>query len=132
MGIIYQKISSNKILLHCKFDARTIDLIQQRQIMSFNTTKITVFNEDKEKEEDVKLFYSTITDNVGITCGEQEVFLTQDQFKALAYLMRRCFYTRDILDGSQNILDKEKSPYTVYSSRNEKKWELEVEKNRYD
>lgn len=99
--------------------------------MSYNTTKITVFNDEKEKDEDVKLFYSTITDNVGITCGEQEVFLTQDQFKALAYLMRRCFYTRDILDGSQNILDKEKSPYTVYSSRNEKKWELEVEKDRY-
>lgn len=100
--------------------------------MSFNTTKITVFNEDKEKDEDVKLFYSTITDNVGITCGEQKVYLTQDQFKALAYLMRRCFYTRDMLDGSQNILDKEKCPYTVYSSRDEKKWELEVEKDRYD
>jgi hypothetical protein len=66
--------------------------------MSFNTEKIIVKNEDTGKEEDVKLFYSTITDNVGITCGEQEVFLTQDQFKALAYLMRRCFYTRDMLN----------------------------------
>lgn len=65
--------------------------------MSYNTEKIIVKNEDTGKEEDVKLFYSTITDNVGITCGEQEVFLTQDQFKALAYLMRRIFYTRDML-----------------------------------
>lgn len=97
--------------------------------MSFNTTKITVFNEDKEKDEDVKLFYSTITDNVGITCGEQEVFLTRGQFEALAYLMRRCFYTRDMLDGSQNILDKEKCPYTVYFSHDEKKWEVEIEKD---
>ena len=33
--------------------------------MSFNTEKIIVKNEDTGKEEDVKLFYSTITDNVG-------------------------------------------------------------------
>ena len=66
--------------------------------MSFNTEKIIVKNEDTGKEEDVKLFYSTITVNVGITCGELEVFLTQDQFKALAYLMERCFYTRDMLN----------------------------------
>ena len=46
--------------------------------MSFSTEKIIVKNEDTEKEEGVMLFYSTITDNVGITCGEQEVFLTQD------------------------------------------------------
>ena len=65
--------------------------------MSFNTEKIIVKNEDTGKEEDVKIFYSTITDNVGITCGDQEVFLTQDQFKALAYLMERCFYTREML-----------------------------------
>ena len=97
--------------------------------MSFNTEKIIVKIEDTGKEEDVMLFYSTITDNVGITCGEQEVFLTQDQFKALAYLMRRCFYTRDLLDEAQNILDKEKCPYTVYSSRDEKKWEVEIEKD---
>jgi hypothetical protein len=38
--------------------------------MSYNTTKIIVFNDEKEKDEDVELFYSTITDNVGITCGE--------------------------------------------------------------
>lgn len=116
-------------MLHCKFDARTIYLIRQRQIMSFNTTKITVFNEDTGKEEDVKLFYSTITNNVGITCGEQNVFLTQDQFEALAYLMRRCFYTRDMLDGAQDILDKEKSPYTVYSSKDEETWKVELEKD---
>ena len=96
--------------------------------MSFNTEKIIVKNEHSGKEENVKLFYSTITDNVGITCGEQEVFLTQDQFKALAYLMRRCFYTRDMLDEAQDILDKEQCPYTVYFSRNEKKWEVEIEK----
>ena len=97
--------------------------------MSFSTEKIIVKNEDTEKEEGVMLFYSTITDNVGITCGEQEVFLTQDQFKALAYLMRRCFYTRDLLDEAQDILDKEQGPYTVYFSRNEKKWEVEIEKD---
>ena len=97
--------------------------------MSFSTEKIIVKNEDTEKEEGVMLFYSTITDNVGITCGEQEVFLTQDQFKALAYLMRRCFYTRDLLDEAQDILDKEQCPYTVYFSRNEKKWEEEIEKD---
>ena len=97
--------------------------------MSYNTEKIIVKNEDTGKAEDVKLFYSTITDNVGITCGEQEVFLTRDQFEALAYLMRRCFYTRDILDEAQNILNKEKCPYTVYSSHDEKKWEMEIEKD---
>mgnify|MGYP004516044791 FL=1 len=97
--------------------------------MSYNTEKIIVKNEDTGKEEDVKLFYSTITDNVGITCGEQEVFLTRGQFEALAYLMRRCFYTRDILDEAQNILNKEKCPYTVYSSHDEKKWEMEIEKD---
>lgn len=97
--------------------------------MSYNTKKIIVKNEDTGKDEDVKLFYSTITDNVGITCGDQEVFLTRDQFEALAYLMRRCFYTRDILDEAQNILDKEKCPYTVYSSHDEKKWEMEIEKD---
>ncbi len=97
--------------------------------MSYNTEKIIVKNEDTGKEEDVKLFYSTITDNVGITCGEQEVFLTRGQFEALAYLMRRCFYTRDILDEAQGILDKEKCPYTVYSSHDEKKWEMEIEKD---
>ena len=96
--------------------------------MSFNTEKIIVKNEDTGKEEDVKLFYSTITDNVGITCGEEGVFLTQDQFIALAYLMRRCFYTKDLLDEAQDILDKEQCPYTVYFSRNEKKWEVEIEK----
>ena len=97
--------------------------------MSYNTTKITVFNDEKEKDEDVELFYSTITDNVGITCGEEEVFLTQDQFMALAYLMRRCFYTRGMLDEAQNILDKEYCPYTVYFSHDEKKWEVEIEKD---
>lgn len=97
--------------------------------MSYNTTKITVLNEDTENKEDVKFFYSTITDNVGITCSEQEVFLTRSQFEALAYLMRRCFYTRDILDEAQGILDKEKCPYTVYSSHDEKTWEVEIEKD---
>lgn len=97
--------------------------------MSFNTEKIIVKNEDTGKEEDVMLFYSTITDNVGITCGEEEVFLTQDQFMALAYLMRRCFYTRDLLDEAQDILDKEQCPYTVYFSHDEKKWKVEIEKD---
>lgn len=97
--------------------------------MSYNTEKIIVKNGDTGKEEDVKLFYSTITDNVGITCGEQEAFLTRDQFEALVYLMRRCFYTRDILDEAQGILNKEKCPYTVYSSHDDKKWEVEIEKD---
>lgn len=95
--------------------------------MSFNTTKITVFNEDKEKDEDVKLFYSTITDNVGITCGEQKVYLTLDQFKALAYLMERCFYTRDMLNEVRIAKNCLELTYTVYSSHDEKTWEL-VEK----
>lgn len=95
--------------------------------MSFNTEKIIVKNEDTGKEEDVKLFYSTITDNVGITCGEQEVFLTQDQFKALAYLMERCFYTRDMLNEVRIAKNCWELTYTVYSSHDEKTWKL-VEK----
>lgn len=97
--------------------------------MSFNTEKIIVKNEDTEKEENVMLFYSTITDNVGITCGDQEVFLTQDQFKALAYLMERCFYTRDMLDKMQVAINRCECPYNVFSSNNESTWELEVEKD---
>lgn len=97
--------------------------------MSYNTTKITVFNEYKEKKEDMKLFYSTITDNVGITCGEQDIFLTRGQFEALAYLMRRCYYSRRILDEAQDILEKGKCPYTVYSSHDEKTWEEEIKKD---
>ena len=96
--------------------------------MSYNTTKITVFNDEKGKDEDVELFYSTITDNVGITCGEQDVFLTQDQFKALAYLMLRCFYTRDMLDKMLVDMFCSKLPYNVFSSHDEKTWKLEVEK----
>lgn len=92
--------------------------------MSYNTEKIIVKNEDTEKEEDVKLFYSTITDNVGITCGEREVFLTQDQFKALAYLMERCFYTRDMLNEVRIAKNCRELTYAVYSSRDEKTWEL--------
>ncbi len=92
--------------------------------MSYNTEKIIVKNEDTEKEEDVKLFYSTITDNVGITCGEREVFLTQDQFKALAYLMERCFYTRDMLNEVRIAKNCCELTYAVYSSRDEKTWEL--------
>nr|DAO57323.1 MAG TPA: hypothetical protein [Caudoviricetes sp.] len=97
--------------------------------MSFNTEKIIVKNEDTGKDEDVKLFYSTITDNVGITCGDQEVFLTQDQFEALAYLMRRCFFTRDMLDKMQVAINRCECPYNVFSSHNESTWELEVEKD---
>lgn len=96
--------------------------------MSYNTEKIIVENDDNGKE-DVKLFYSTITDNVGITCGEQVVFFTEDQFKALAYLMRRCFYTRDMLDKMQVAIDRCKCPYNVFSSHYENTWELEVEKD---
>lgn len=95
--------------------------------MSFNTEKIIVKNEDTGKEEDVKLFYSTITDNVGITCGDQEVFLTQDQFKALAYLMERCCYTREMLHEVWTAKRCFELAYTVYSSYDEKTWEL-VEK----
>ncbi len=91
--------------------------------MSYNTEKIIVKNEDTEKE-DVKLFYSTITDNVGITCGEREVFLTQDQFKVLAYLMERCFYTRDMLNEVRIAKNCRELTYAVYSSRDEKTWEL--------
>ena len=97
--------------------------------MSYNTEKIIVKNDDNGKEEDVKLFYSTITDIVAITCGEDEVCLTEDQFKALAYLIRRCFYTRDILDKMQVAIDRCKCPYNVFSSHYENTWELEVEKD---
>ena len=96
--------------------------------MSHNTTKITVFNGIDEKDEDVKLYYSTVTDIVGITCGEEEVCLTKDQFKALVYLMRKCFYTRDILDEMQMASDN-KHPYNVFSSFDEKTWVLDEEKD---
>lgn len=104
-------------------------VITTKQIMSYNTTKITVFNEEKAKDEDVKLFYSTITDSVGITCDKKYVFLTRGQFEALAYLMRRCFYTRQMLDEAHQILDKEKCPYTVYSSKDDDIWDVEIEKD---
>lgn len=97
--------------------------------MSYNTTKITVFNDEKEKDEDVELFYSTITDNVGITCGKQDVFLTKDQFKALAYLIGRCFYTRDMLIEMQAAIICLVCPYNVFSSHDGKTWKLEVEKD---
>lgn len=97
--------------------------------MSHNTTKITVFNDLIEEDEDVKLYYSTVTDTVGIACGEEKVHLTKDQFKALAYLMRRCFYTRDMLDKMQVAIDHCKCPYNVFSSHYENTWELEVEKD---
>lgn len=93
------------------------------------TTKIIVYNDDNEKEEDVKLYSSTITDNVGITCGEQEVFLTRKQFEALAYLMFRRHYTRNILNEMRIANNCCEFPYTVYSSSDEKTWELEVEKD---
>lgn len=95
--------------------------------MSYNTEKIIVKNDDTGKEEDVKLFYSTITDNVGITCGEQEVFLTKDQFKALSCLMFRCFYTRDMLNEARMANDWGDLPYTVFSSYDETTWVKEVE-----
>lgn len=104
-------------------------MITTKQIMSYDTTKIIVFNDENAKDEDVKLFYSTITDNVGITCGEKNVFLTRGQFEALAYLMRRCFYTRQMLDEAHQILDKEKCPYTVYSSKDNEIWDVELEKD---
>ena len=96
--------------------------------MSHNTTKITVFNDIDEKDEDVKLYYSTVTYIVGITCGEEEVGLTKDQFKALAYLMRKCFYTRDILDEMQTASDS-KHPYNVFSSFDGNTWALDEEKD---
>ena len=97
--------------------------------MSYNTEKIIVKNEDTEKEEDVKLFYSTITDNIGITCGEQEVSLTKDQFEALSCLMFRCFYTRDMLNEARMANDCGDYPYTVYSSHDEITWAKEVEED---
>ena len=96
--------------------------------MSHNTTKITVFNDLIEEDEDVKLYYSTVTDTVGIACGEEKVHLTKDQFKALAYLMRKCFYTRDMLDEIQMVSDN-KCPYNVFSSFYEKTWALDEEKD---
>lgn len=97
--------------------------------MSHWTTKTTIFNEDSGKEEDVKLYCSIVTDNVGITCGKENIFLTQDQFKALAYLMFRNHYTRDILNEMRIANNCCEFPYTVYSSLDEKTWEMEVEKD---
>lgn len=97
--------------------------------MGHMTEKITIFNSDSEKEEDVKLYYSTVTDNVGFTCGKENIFLNLDQFRALAYLMRRCFLTRDILDEMRIAKNSCEFPYTVYSSEDEKTWELKVEKD---
>ena len=96
--------------------------------MSHNTTKITVFNDLIEEDEDVKLYYSTVTDTVGIACGEEKVHLTKDQFKALAYLIRKCFYTRDMLDEIQMVSDN-KCPYNVFSSFDGKTWALDEEKD---
>lgn len=96
--------------------------------MSHNTTKITVFNDLIEEDEDVKLYYSTVTDIVGVTCGEENVHLTKDQFKALAYLMRKCFYTRDMLDEMQ-MVSKSKCPYNVFSSFDGKTWALDEKKD---
>ena len=96
--------------------------------MSHNTTKITVFNDLIEEDEDVKLYYSTVTDTVGIACGEEKVHLTKDQFKALAYLMMKCFYTRDILDEMQMVSDS-KYPYNVFSSFDGKTWALDEKKD---
>ena len=97
--------------------------------MSYDTTKIIVFNDDKEKDECGKRVCSTITDYVGITCGEKNVCLIRGRFEALAYLMRRCFYTRQMLDEAQDIIDKEKCPYTVYSSKDNEILDVELEKD---
>lgn len=97
--------------------------------MSYQTEKIITFNSDTERVENVKLFYSTICDVVVISCGEDKVLLNKPQFEALAYLMRYCFYTRNMLDGAQGIFDKEKCPYTVYSSKDEETWDVELEKD---
>ena len=96
--------------------------------MSHNTTKITVFNDLIEEDEDVKLYYSTVTDTVGIACGEEKVHLTKDQFKALTYLMMKCFYTRDMLDEMQMVSDS-KYPYNVFSSFDGKTWALDEKKD---
>ena len=97
--------------------------------MSYQTEKIITFNSDTERVENVKLFYSTICDVVVISCGEDKVLLNKPQFEALAYLMRRCFYTRQMLDEAQDIIDKEKCPYTVYSSKDDEIWDVEIEKD---
>ena len=96
--------------------------------MSHNTTKITVFNDLIEEDEDVKLYYTTVPDTDGNACGEEKVHLTKDQFKALTYLMRKCFYTRDILDEMQMVSDS-KYPYNVFSSFDGKTWALDEKKD---
>lgn len=97
--------------------------------MSCKSTKITVFNDETKKDEDVRLFYATESGIVCITCGEQDVFFTEDQFKALAYLMRRCFYTKDMLDKMQVAIERCECPYNVFYSHNERTWDLEGEKD---
>lgn len=110
----------------------TVWFVQMKKETMFGDKWIKIKGFDrreKAEDEDVKLFYSTITDNVGITCGEKNVFLSRGQFEALAYLMRRCFYTRQMLDEAHQILDKEKCPYTVYSSKDDEIWDVEIEKD---
>lgn len=43
--------------------------------MSYNTEKIIVKNDDNGKKEEVKLFYSTITDNVVSPVESKTYFL---------------------------------------------------------
>lgn len=92
--------------------------------MNYDITKITVFNIETEKYEDVGLFCVNEAGTVGITCGDQNVYLTQDQFKALAYLMGRCSYTRDMINEMQAAIIGCEFPYSVFSSHNGKIWKL--------
>lgn len=78
--------------------------------MSYNTTKITVFNDEKEKDEDVKLFYSTITDNVGITCGEQEVFLLKTSLRLWRILCADAFIQEIFWTARRTSSTKKKVP----------------------
>lgn len=92
--------------------------------MNYDRMKITVFNIETEKYEDVELFCVNEAGTVGISCGNQNVYLTQDQFKALAYLFGRCSYTRDTVNEMQAAIDCCEFPYSVFSSHNGKVWKL--------
>ena len=46
--------------------------------MTHGVRKIQIQDPYSDGTEDIKLYYSTITDNVGITCGEQDVFANRN------------------------------------------------------
>lgn len=95
--------------------------------MSHNILKI---KEDKLVGHPVSLYRSTVSDMVTIMCGSQEIWLEQDEFKALAHILCHDFYTRGMIEEAQEHNQKDVRPYDIYSSYDEENWELVVERNK--